>query len=104
MIYILLVLVVVKEGPKIDIYLVNSNRQNVALHEAPLIIIIYQKKVTGEIIKERERDHSQTFNYYVEINFFTYYIEYRTVRLRVWHQVTNESNKYQNRKIICNVE
>lgn len=104
MIYILLVLVVVKEGPKIDIYLVNSNRQNVALHEASLIIIIYQKKVIGEIIKERERDHSQTFNYYVGINFFTYYIEYRTVRLRVWHQVTNESNKYQNRKIICNVE
>lgn len=64
MIYILLVLVVVvKEGPKIDIYLVNSNRQNVALLEASLIIIIYQKKVTGEIIKERERDHSQTFNY-----------------------------------------
>lgn len=63
MIYILLVLVVVKEGPKIDIYLVNSNRQNVALQESSLIIIIYQKKVTGEIIKERERDHSQTFNY-----------------------------------------
>lgn len=56
MIYILLVLVVVKEGPKIDIYLVNSNRQNVALHEASLIIIIYQKKVIGEIIKERERE------------------------------------------------
>lgn len=59
MIYILLVLVVVvKEGPKIDIYLVNSNRQNVALHEASLIIIIYQKKVIGEIIKERERERS----------------------------------------------
>lgn len=56
MIYILLVLVVVKEGPKIDIYLVNSNRQNVALPEASLIIIIYQKKVIGEIIKERERE------------------------------------------------
>lgn len=52
----MLVLVVVKEGPKIDIYLVNSNRQNVALHEASLIIIIYQKKVIGEIIKERERE------------------------------------------------
>lgn len=58
MIYILLVLVVVKEGPKIDIYLVNSNRQNVALHEASLIIIIYQKKVIGEIIKERGRERS----------------------------------------------
>lgn len=56
MIYILLVLVVVKEGPKIDIYLVNSNRQNVALQESSLIIIIYQKKVIGEIIKERERE------------------------------------------------
>lgn len=52
----MLVLVVVKEGPKIDIYLVNSNRQNLALHEASLIIIIYQKKVIGEIIKERERE------------------------------------------------
>lgn len=52
----MLVLVVVKEGPKIDIYLVNSNRQNLALREASLIIIIYQKKVIGEIIKERERE------------------------------------------------
>lgn len=81
MIYILFSLVVVKENHKIDIQLVNSNRRNVTLHEASLIIIIYQKKVLWQINNQRERLYSQTFNYLVEINLFIYYIEYKTVRL-----------------------